>query len=81
MLRAEVSLYPLNTKKSTQIIKDSLGTLLQYGIKYEAGDLSSQLEGEADQIWKGLQRLFEEAEEQTDEVSMVVKVSNHHEEK
>jgi len=75
LLTAEVSLYPLKTTNSSQIINNSLEALRQFDLQAKVGSLSTRLQGNEEDVWSGLKNLFDQAKNQG-EVSMVVNLSN-----
>jgi uncharacterized protein YqgV (UPF0045/DUF77 family) len=78
MLSCEVSLFPLETLNSDQIINQSVAAIKKTGVKHEVGNQSTYLysENPAD-IWKGLQTIYEVAEQSGTEFSMVINLSNN----
>ncbi len=78
MLTCEVSLFPLETLESDQIINQSIAALKQTGVKHEVGNQSTYLYSEkADDIWKGIKAIYHEAEKGGTEFSMVINLSNN----
>ena len=75
MLSAEVSLYPQKTSNPNQIIANSLQALSKESLEYKVGSLSTHIDGNDEQVWSGIKKLFEEAKN-SGEVSMVVTISN-----
>lgn len=75
MLCAEVSIYPLKTNNATQVIDGAIQTLSQENIKFKVGTLSTHIDGNEEQVWSGIKKVFDEAQK-AGEVSMVVTVSN-----
>jgi hypothetical protein len=78
MLTCEVSLFPLETVDSDQIINHSLEALKKTGLKHEIGNQSTYLYSEdPNQIWNGLQSIYQEAKKAGTEFSMVINLSNN----
>ena len=78
MLTCEVSLLPLETVHSDTIINQSLAALKKTGIKHEIGNQSTYLYSEnPEQIWNGLQTIYQEAQKAGTEFSMVINLSNN----
>ncbi|MCO1600908.1 YkoF family thiamine/hydroxymethylpyrimidine-binding protein [Desulfosporosinus nitroreducens] len=75
MLCAEVSIYPQKTNNASQIITGAIQTLSQENIEYKVGSLSTHIDGNDDQVWTGIKKVFDEAKN-SGEVSMVVTISN-----
>ncbi|HBE77536.1 MAG TPA: hypothetical protein DDW65_07095 [Firmicutes bacterium] len=78
MLTCEVSLFPLETVDSDQIINHSLEALKKTGLKHEVGNQSTYIYSEdPNQIWDGLQSIYQEAKKAGTEFSMVINLSNN----
>ncbi len=75
MLCAEVSIYPLKTNNATQVIDGAIQTLSQENVKFKVGSLSTHIDGNEEQVWSGIKKLFDQAQK-AGEVSMVITVSN-----
>ncbi len=76
MISAEVSLYPVESPDSDQVITQSLQALDEYQLRYDIGSLSTQLHGDGDHVWVALRSLYERAQGLGHEVVMVVTISN-----
>lgn len=78
MLTCEVSLFPLETLASDQIVNQALKALKETGVKHETGNMSTYLYSDSpEQIWSGLQAIYQEAEKAGTEFSMVINLSNN----
>jgi uncharacterized protein YqgV (UPF0045/DUF77 family) len=78
MLSCEVSLLPLETLHSDQIINQSIEAIKQTGVKHEVGNQSTYLYSEnPTDIWKGLQAIYTVAEQAGTEFSMIINLSNN----
>ena len=78
MLTCEVSLFPLETLESDEIVNQAIGALKETGVKYETGNMSTYLYGETpEQIWDGLKAIYQQAEQAGTEFSMVINLSNN----
>lgn len=75
MLCAEVSIYPQKTNNASQVITSAIQTLSQENIQYKVGSLSTHIDGNDEQVWNGIKKVFNEAQN-SGEVSMVVTISN-----
>lgn len=75
LLCAEVSIYPQKTTNASQIITNSVQTLAQENVNYKVGSLSTHIDGNDEQVWAGIKKVFSEAQN-AGEVSMVVTISN-----
>ncbi|MEW6105705.1 MAG: YkoF family thiamine/hydroxymethylpyrimidine-binding protein [Bacillota bacterium] len=76
MITAEVSLYPMETPRSDDIINSSLTALTQGGLSYDVGPVSTRISGREDEVWAALRAMFERACSHGTEVAMVVTVAN-----
>lgn len=78
MLTCEVSLFPLETLKSDEIVNQAIQALKATGIKYETGNMSTYLYSDTpEQIWSGLKAIYQQAEQAGTEFSMVINLSNN----
>jgi len=75
MLCAEVSIYPQKTNNASQVITSAIQTLSQENVEYKVGSLSTHIDGNDEQVWTGIKKVFDEAQT-SGEVSMVVTISN-----
>jgi len=75
MLCAEVSIYPQKTNNASQVITSAIQTLSQENVEYKVGSLSTHIDGNDEQVWSGIKKVFDEAQN-AGEVSMVVTISN-----
>lgn len=76
MITAEVSLYPVETPDSDEIILESLKALDNQQLQYDIGSLSTNISGDSDQVWAALRSLYERAQMSSYEVVMVVTIVN-----
>ncbi|HYH03457.1 MAG TPA: hypothetical protein VEC37_10170, partial [Bacillota bacterium] len=73
MLSCEVSLLPLETANSDQIINESVEALKKTGIKHEVGNQSTYMYSQnPEDIWKGLRAVYDVAQKNGTEFSMVI---------
>jgi len=78
MLSCEVSLFPLETTDSDQIINQAIQALKQTGVKHEVGNQSTYIYSENDsEIWHGLKAIYDEAQKLNTEFSMIINLSNN----
>jgi uncharacterized protein YqgV (UPF0045/DUF77 family) len=77
-IRAEVSLYPIESDDADEVINTAISCLddEDIDVDYEVGEVSTQIKGEPDQVWAGIRQIFESAISQGGEVAMVVTVTN-----
>ncbi|HHY33801.1 MAG TPA: hypothetical protein GX515_12430 [Firmicutes bacterium] len=76
MVTAEVSLYPMETPRSDDIINSSLTALAVGGLSYDVGPLSTRISGPEDEVWTALRSMFERACGHGTEVAMVITLAN-----
>lgn len=76
MISAEVSLYPVETENSDNLIMDSLKSIGEYDLSYDIGSLSTHIQGNKEQVWSGIRAIHEKALTSGHEVVMVVTISN-----
>lgn len=76
MITAEVSLYPVETTESDDVIMESLQELEGQHLDYDIGSLSTNIQGENEEVWPALRTLYERAQATGHEVVMVVTISN-----
>lgn len=78
MLTCEVSLFPLETLESDEIVNQAIQALKESGIKYETNNMSTYLYSDnPEQIWNGLKAIYQQAEQAGTEFSMVINLSNN----
>jgi len=78
LLTCEVSLFPLETLNSDEIINQAVQALKETGIKHETGNISTYLYSDSpEEIWNGLKTIYREAEKAGAEFSMVINLSNN----
>lgn len=78
MLTCEVSLFPLETHSSDEIVNQAIQALKKTGVKYETGNMSTYLYSDSpEQIWNGLKAIYHEADQAGTEFSMVINLSNN----
>lgn len=78
MLTCEVSLFPLETLSSDEIVNNAIQALKATGVNHETGNLSTYLYSDSpEQIWEGLKTIYQEAEKAGTEFSMVINLSNN----
>ncbi|MEW6226793.1 MAG: YkoF family thiamine/hydroxymethylpyrimidine-binding protein [Bacillota bacterium] len=76
MITAEVSLYPMETVASDDIINSSLRAVAGGQVSYDVGPVSTRISGREDEVWTALRSMFERACGYGTEVAMVVTVAN-----
>jgi len=76
VLKCEVSLYPMDTADSDTIINNAIESLKKQGINCDVGSVSTYFTGTPDEVWTGLKTLYETAEREGKEVSMVAIITN-----
>jgi len=79
MITAEVSIYPMETPRSDEIINSSLTALTGLaggGLSYDVGPISTRISGSENEVWDALRSMFERACGHGTEVAMVVTIAN-----
>lgn len=76
MISCEVSLYPMETTNSDQIINQSLSALQNKGVTCEVGTMSTYISGTPEQVWESIRTMYDVASSRAKELSMVVTISN-----
>lgn len=78
LLTCEVSLFPLETVASDEIVNQAIQALKGTDVKYETGNMSTYLYSDSpEHIWSGLKAIYQEAEQASTEFSMVINLSNN----
>ena len=76
MLTAEVSIYPLKTQNASGVINDSIDTLKDSDVDYEVDSVKTHLSGSKAEVFNSIETMFDTAEQQGGEISMVVTITN-----
>lgn len=76
MISCEVSLYPMDSSNSDQIINSSVDSVKNLGLTCNKGILSTFITGSDDKIWQGLKNMFDNAQKNGKEIAMVVTLAN-----
>jgi uncharacterized protein YqgV (UPF0045/DUF77 family) len=76
LVSCEVSLYPMETTDSDQIINKALSSIQSQGVNCEVGPLSTFISGPPEKVWQAMRILYDTASTNSKEVSMVMTVSN-----
>lgn len=76
MIRAQVSLYPIEAADADAVINQSVEALKEQQTLHQVGPVSTSLSGTPDEVWQGLRQMFERAMAQGGEVSLVATVTN-----
>ncbi|WP_082725902.1 YkoF family thiamine/hydroxymethylpyrimidine-binding protein [Limnochorda pilosa] len=77
MITAQVSLYPVESDDPDEVVNLSLQGLADHGVHWQVGPVSTEIQGEPEQVWGAIRSLFDQALAQgAGEVSMVVTVTN-----
>jgi len=74
-IQAEVSLYPLRTKKIAQIVNSFCAKLTQENLVVKPGAMSTQITGDIGDVFESLENAFIVSAEKHD-VILTVKFSN-----
>lgn len=76
MLTAEVAIYPTKTKNVSGVINHSIETLNETNLSYEVDSIKTHLSGSREEVFGSLQNMFDTAQSEGGEVSMVVTITN-----
>lgn len=76
MLTAEVAIYPLKAKDASGVINHSIDTLKGAGISYTVDPMKTHLSGSRQEVFRSLESMFDKAQGEGGEVSMVVTITN-----
>ena len=74
-IRAEISLYPLKTTELSNPIDEFCRILQAQGLEVQIGPMSSSVHGECKDLFKFIQKAFEQLAEKY-QVVMTAKISN-----
>ena len=76
MLTAEVAIYPLKTGDASGVITHSIDTLNGANVSYTVDPMKTHLSGTREEVFNGLKSMFDTAQGEGGEVSMVVTITN-----
>jgi uncharacterized protein YqgV (UPF0045/DUF77 family) len=76
MIHAEVAIYPQKTTNASQVINNSIMSLKDQNVDYKVGSINTHFHGTDDEVFKALRAMFEKAQSQGVEVSMVTTITN-----
>lgn len=76
MIHAEVALYPQKTTNASEVINNSITALKNQNMDYKVGPINTHIHGTEDEIFKALKEMFDSAQSQGVEVSMVATITN-----
>jgi uncharacterized protein YqgV (UPF0045/DUF77 family) len=76
MIHAEVALYPQKTTNASQVINSSITALKNQNIDYKVGPINTHFHGTEDEVFSGLRAIFDKAQSQGVEVSIVTTITN-----
>ena len=77
MLTAEVSIYPLKARDPSDVINHSIERLKNTQIDYEVDSVKTHLKGSEEEIFSSLKTMFDSAQDEGGDVSMVVTITNN----
>lgn len=75
MIKAEVSLYPIETEEVDGTVLESLQEIHGGSLQYDLGSLNTFFTGESQEVFQALKRLYEASQKPHNEVVMVVTIS------
>lgn len=76
MLTAEVAIYPLKAGDVAGVINHSIDTLNKANVSYSVDPMKTHLSGTKEDVFKGLESMFTDAQDQGADLSMVVTITN-----
>lgn len=76
MIHAEIALYPQKTTNASQVINTSIDSLKGENVDYKVGPINTHIHGTEDEVFKALRVLFDKAQSQGVEVSVVTTITN-----
>lgn len=76
MITAEVALYPLKTSHASSVIDKSINSLQGSKVNYSVNSINTHITGTKEEVFKCLQTMFSEGEDNGNEISMVVTLTN-----
>jgi len=76
LITAEVALYPLKTTDASGVINKSIDTLKDSHIQYNVNSMNTHITGSREEIFKGLESMFSQAENNGGEITMVITLTN-----
>lgn len=76
MITAEVAIYPLKTGNASGVINNAIDALDDTSLNYEVDSMKTHLSGENAEVFSGLESMFETAQREGGEISMVVTITN-----
>jgi uncharacterized protein YqgV (UPF0045/DUF77 family) len=78
MLTCEISLFPMETVHSDEIVNQALEAMKKTGIKHEVGNQSTYLYSEnSEDIWKSVKAMVNEVQQAGTEFSVSINLSNN----
>ncbi|TYP52437.1 YkoF family thiamine/hydroxymethylpyrimidine-binding protein [Thermosediminibacter litoriperuensis] len=76
MISCEVSIYPLETQNSDQVVNQALASIKDMGVTCQVGTISTYITGSPEKVWECIRTLYDTASTRAKELSMVVTISN-----
>lgn len=76
MITAEVAVYPLKSKKASEVINQSIDALGNTNVRYQVDEMKTHLTGTNEEVFRSLESMFDTAQHQGGEVSMVITITN-----
>lgn len=76
MIHIEVAVYPQKTTDASEVITSSIDSLKNQSIDYKVGSMNTHLHGTEDQAFGALRTIFDKAQSDGAEVSMVATITN-----
>ncbi len=78
MLTCEISLAPLETIKSDEIVNQAVQAIKGTGVQHEVGNMSTYLYSEdPNKVWEGIKAVYDVAQKSGTEFSLSIQLSNN----
>jgi uncharacterized protein YqgV (UPF0045/DUF77 family) len=76
MIHVEIAVYPQKTTDASKVINNTVNTLKNENVDYKVGSMNTHFHGTEDEVFKTLRDMFDTAQNQGVEVSMVATITN-----
>ena len=76
IISCQISFYPLNTKKVNEQVKKVINLIKDSNLEYESNSVSTIIYGRAEKIYSLLAEITKEMDEDKNEFSMSINISN-----
>jgi len=76
MLSAEVAIYPLKAGDASGVINHSIDAIKRSKLDYKVDSMKTHLSGSRQEIFNSLETMFDTAQNEGGEISMVITITN-----